>query len=58
MFFEFLNKIFDGDQDLIGYLQKFFGYTTVAFSGKRRGSSIHRKPSLGRPTNISKAKTQ
>jgi putative DNA primase/helicase len=26
MFFEFLNKIFDGDRDLIDYLQKFFGY--------------------------------
>ena len=26
MFFQFLNKIFNGDQDLINYLQKFFGY--------------------------------
>ena len=53
MFFEFLNKIFDGDQDLIDYLQKFFGYILTGLTTEHAMLFFHGAGANGKSVLVS-----
>ena len=53
VFFKFLNKIFDGDQDLIDYLQKFFGYILTGLTSEHAMLFFHGAGANGKSVLVS-----
>jgi putative DNA primase/helicase len=53
MFFQFLNKIFDGDRDLIDYLQKFFGYILTGLTTEHAMLFFHGAGANGKSVLVS-----
>ena len=53
MFFKFMNKIFDGDQDLIDYLQKFFGYILTGLTSEHAMLFFHGAGANGKSVLVS-----
>jgi putative DNA primase/helicase len=53
MFFQFLNKIFNGDQDLIDYLQKFFGYILTGLTTEHAMLFFHGAGANGKSVLVS-----
>jgi putative DNA primase/helicase len=53
MFFKFLDKIFDGNQDLINYLQKFFGYILTGLTSEHAMLFFHGAGANGKSVLVS-----
>ena len=53
MFFKFMNKIFDGDQDLIDYLQRFFGYILTGLTSEHAMLFFHGAGANGKSVLVS-----